>query len=54
MIKAMKNSLDGYKTYKNIIEESGVVEKIDDELHFKFFTESFNVPVGKLTVVLTE
>lgn len=54
MKKAMKDSLDCYKTYKSTIEESGVIDKINDEVPFEFFNESFNPPVGKLTDELME
>ena len=54
MKQAMKDSLDCYKTYKSTIEESGVIEKINDEVPFEFFNESFSPPVGKLSDELAE
>lgn len=54
MKQAMIDSLGCYKTYKSTIEESGVIEKINDEVPFEFFNESFNPPVSKLSDQLME
>jgi LmbE family N-acetylglucosaminyl deacetylase len=49
MKQAMKDSLACYDTYQDTIEESGVIEKIGDELPFEFFNENFDPPLAKLT-----
>ena len=54
MKQAMKDSLNCYETYKSTIEESGVIEKIGDEIPFEFFNEYFNPPVNKITDRLAE
>ena len=49
MKQAMRDSLNCYETYKSTIEESGVIEKIGDEIPFEFFNEYFNPPLNKIT-----
>jgi LmbE family N-acetylglucosaminyl deacetylase len=49
MKKAMQDSLSCYETYQTTIEESGVIDKIGDELPFEFFNENFDPPLNKLT-----
>ncbi len=49
MKQALKDSLACYKTYESTIEESGVIEKIGDEIPFEFFNEDINPPAAKLT-----
>lgn len=48
-IEMMKACLNCYKTYQDKIEESGVVEKISDQVPFEFFNESFNPPLNDIT-----
>ncbi len=47
-IRAMKQSLACYATYKETIEKSGVIESIGDKLHFEFFMEKFNPQLKSL------
>lgn len=54
MKQAMKVALDCYKTYTSTIEESGVFDKIKDELLFEFYNENFDPPLDKLTDNLPE
>lgn len=54
MKKAMQNALSCYKTYNSTIEESGVVEKIGDEMLFEIYNENFDPPLSKLTDKLLE
>jgi len=49
MKQALKDSLSCYETYQSTIAESGVVEKIGDEIPFEFFNENFDPPLNKLT-----
>ena len=49
MKQAMRRSLSCYDTYQDTIEESGVVDKIGDEIPFEFFNENFDPPLRKLT-----
>lgn len=48
-IYMMKQTLSCYDTYKDIIEESGVVDKIGDKMYFEFYMEDFNPPLSKVT-----
>ncbi len=54
MKKALNDSLNCYETYKSTIEESGVLEKIGDEIPFEFFNENFDPPLGELTENIKE
>jgi N-acetylglucosamine malate deacetylase 2 len=54
MKQALKDSIGCYETYKNIIEESGVIEKLGDEIPFEFYNENFYPPLNKLTEKLIE
>lgn len=54
MKKAMQVALSCYKTYESTIEESGVVEKIRDEMLFEIYNENFDPPLSKLTDKLLE
>ena len=47
-IEALKNALACYKTYQDTIAESGVIEKIGNELYFEFFGEDFKPTVPRL------
>ncbi len=47
-INALKLSLACYTTYKDTIEESGIVEKIGNILNFEIFNEDFNPPLKNL------
>jgi LmbE family N-acetylglucosaminyl deacetylase len=49
MKKALEDSLDCYKTYRSIIEESGIIGKVGDEIPFEFFNENFDPPLNELT-----
>jgi len=48
-IEMMKKTLACYSTYKDVIENSGVIEKIGDEVLFEFYAEDFTPPVDNLT-----
>ena len=48
-IKAMKDALDCYVTYRETIEKSGVIEKIGDKVYFEIFGENFSPPLEDLT-----
>lgn len=50
----MNNAFNCYKTYEIIIEDSGVVGKIGDEMLFEIYNENFNPPLSKLTDKLLE
>lgn len=45
-------SLDCYKTFEAVIEESGVKEHIKDTLYFELFGEDFDPPLKSLTELL--
>ncbi len=49
MKQALKDSLSCYTTYQSTIKESGVIEKIGDEVPFEFFMENFDPPLERLT-----
>ncbi len=51
-ILAMRNALNCYATYREIIEESGVIEKIGDKVYFEIFGESFSPVLNDLTAQL--
>lgn len=46
------NSLDLYKTFQGVIDESGVKDKIGDTLYFELFGEDFKPPLKSLTELL--
>lgn len=48
-IRAMKQALACYATYKETIEKSRVIESIGDKLHFEFFREKFDLPAKTFT-----
>jgi len=48
-IEIMKKTLACYSTYKDVIENSGVIEKIGNEVLFEFYAEDFTPPVDNLT-----
>lgn len=48
-IEMLKRSLACYKTYKDKIEESGVIDKIGNKVFFEFFNENFDPPLKSLT-----
>lgn len=52
-ILAMKSALNCYATYKNVIEESGVVEKIGSRAYFEIFGEDFSPVLNDLTEQLS-
>jgi LmbE family N-acetylglucosaminyl deacetylase len=52
-ILAMKKSLDCYATYKDVIEKSGVVEKIGNRVYFEIFGENFSPVLNELTEQLS-
>jgi N-acetylglucosamine malate deacetylase 2 len=51
-ILAMKNSLSCYATYKEVIEKSGVIEKIGNKAYFEIFAEDFKPALDDLTLQL--
>lgn len=44
----MKACLDCYTTYQNTIEESGVIEKIGNAVHFEFYGDRRQPPVATM------
>jgi LmbE family N-acetylglucosaminyl deacetylase len=46
------NSLDLYKTFQEVIKESGVKEKIGNTVYFELFGEDFKPPLKSLTELL--
>ena len=48
-VEAMKNALDCYKTYKEVINKTGIKENISNKVYFEFFKESFDPPVKDIT-----
>ncbi|MBF0433606.1 MAG: PIG-L family deacetylase [Fibrobacteria bacterium] len=48
-VNALKDALACYATYKETIEESGVVETIGDKLYFEFFQEDCKPVVDSIT-----
>ena len=51
-ILAMRDALSCYATYREIIEESGVMEKIGDKTYFEIFGEGFTPVLDDLTAQL--
>lgn len=51
-IAMMKSCLLCYETYKDTIEETGVVEKVGNALYFEFFAEQHTPPVSDITAAL--
>ncbi len=49
MKQGLNDCLNCYESYESTIEESGVIEKIGDEVPFEFFNENFDPPLNKLT-----
>ncbi len=48
-LSAMRDALYCYTTYRNTIEESGVLEKVGKEIYFEIFAEDFTPPLDDLT-----
>ncbi|MGB3588938.1 MAG: PIG-L family deacetylase [Tunicatimonas sp.] len=48
-IDALKESLDCYKTYQQVIEKVQVKELVGDSIYFEIYQESFNPPLTDLT-----
>jgi hypothetical protein len=48
-VEALKNSLSCYASYKDVIEESGVIERIGEHVFFEFYNEDFSPPLSDLT-----
>ena len=51
-IDAMRDALSCYATYRKVIEESGVIEKIGDKAYFEIFGENFAPVLDDLTAQL--
>lgn len=51
-IEMLKRCLSCYVTYKDVIEESGVIDKIGDKLFFEIYGEDFKPPLDDLTIRL--
>ncbi len=47
-VEAMKSSLGCYASYKDVIEESGVIERIGDRVYFEIYDEDFSPPLSDL------
>jgi LmbE family N-acetylglucosaminyl deacetylase len=52
-IEAMKNALLCYDTYQEMVEKTGVIEKIGNKVHFEIENEDFNPPLQQLTQSIT-
>lgn len=50
--EAMKNALDCYVTYQEVIEKIGVLELIGDKVHFEIFEEEHEPPLQDLAQAL--
>lgn len=48
-IEAMKGALACYASYRDVIEKSGVVEKIGRRVYFEIYGEEFSPPLKDLT-----
>lgn len=48
-IKAMKDALLCYESYQEMVEKTGVIEKIGDKVHFEIAFENHNPPLTKIT-----
>lgn len=48
-VKAMKNALLCYETYQEMVEKTGVLEKIGDKVHFEIAFEEHDPPLKKIT-----
>lgn len=48
-IKAMKDALLCYESYQEMVEKTGVIEKIGDKVHFEIAFENHNPPLSKIT-----
>lgn len=47
-INAMAAALSCYESYKDVITESNVIEKVGNKIYFEFFMEEFNPPLDQL------
>lgn len=48
-IEKFKEALMCYETYQEVIEKTGVVKEIGDQVHFEIYGESFDPPLDDLT-----
>jgi LmbE family N-acetylglucosaminyl deacetylase len=53
-IEALKKALECYKTYKGVIEETGVIDKIGDKLYFEIAGEGHDPVLGNITEGIEE
>ncbi len=51
-VRKLRESLYCYETYIQVINETDVIEKIGNKIHFEFFNEEFLEPVNELTANL--
>lgn len=52
-MNAMRESLLCYETYQEMVEKTGVIEKIGSSVHFEIAFEDFKKPLGKVTDQIT-
>ncbi|NRA13365.1 MAG: PIG-L family deacetylase [Crocinitomicaceae bacterium] len=45
----LKEALYCYESFIDIIESTGVIDRIGDKVYFEFFDENYETPVGELT-----
>ena len=48
-INSMKEALLCYETYQEMVEKTGVIEKIGNKVHFEIAFEEFHTPLKKIT-----
>lgn len=51
-LEAFHTSLNFYKTFQEVINETGVREKIKDKVYFELYNEDFKPPLKSLTELL--
>jgi len=51
-IQKNREALMAYESYQEVIEESGILNKLDEKAHYEFFQENFEPPVQELTAGL--
>lgn len=51
--EVLKAALSCYETYKEIVQKSGVIQKVGDKVHFEIFGEDHKPPLNDLTAGIT-
>jgi hypothetical protein len=52
-VQSMKRALLCYETYQEMVEKTGVIDKIGNKVHFEIALEQHDPPLKKITAALS-